>query len=331
MTFDWKIITKNNIKRVCKDTTSNRLKYIEAGLELGYKIEAINEFLAVKFSYKNKVAYLINGAWSFNGLSACRVASNKYLTNTIWKEYSIYCPNFWLARKMSDIKKNPSFPLVAKPARDTIRAEMVITDIRTKKELRSSLEKIIKKHDYALVEDFHKDLNEYRILIFRNQILAVSQKKPPYVLGNGKSKIIDLINILNRNRKKYEKHNIRPVIIDANMKRKLKRQNLSLRSVLVKGQEVALRDIGNLASGGETYAITNIHPSVRKMALKAAQVLDLRYCGLDLLAKDISKPLKKSRDVFIEANEIPGINLHFDWDKKEMPPIAEKIMKQLFK
>ena len=161
--------------------------------------------------------------------------------------------------------------------------------------------------------------------------MAVAKKIPANVTGNGKDNIRTLIEKKNIIRRKFRKHNLMPIKIDDDLKKKLKERNLTLSSKPKKGQNIKLKNVGNLCAGGEVLTINNIHPQVEKMAIKAAKVLDLDLVGLDLLAKDVSKPLKRGRDVFLEANETPGLNLHFDWEKKEMPPIAEKIMRELFK
>ncbi|MFH1537265.1 MAG: hypothetical protein ABID45_04710 [Patescibacteria group bacterium] len=334
--FNWIKITNQNKDWLIKRACANTRKFLEAALKLGYKVEYLSYFFTLRITHKGVTKNIVNVATSLNNQSAYRLANNKFLTDSVWQQNGVYCSNFSLITKkmLAENKldlQGLKYPLVIKPAKDTTHGEMVVTNIVSAIELKKYAKKILKKHQAALVEEFHKDLFEYRILVYKSKIMAVAKKVPANVTGNGKDNIKALIVKKNIVRQKFRKHNLMPIKIDDDLKKKLKEQKLTLSSKLKKGQNIQLKNVGNLCAGGEVLTINNIHPLVEKMALKAARVLDLDLVGLDLLAKDVTKPLKKGRDIFLEANETPGINLHFDWEKKEMPPIAEKIMKELFK
>ena len=332
--LNWVKLTPKNKNSYFKKLEANRRQYVEAGLELGYKVELLSYFQAIRFSQKGKNAYLVVGALPINNISAYRVGNNKYITYSLWNDYNVYCPKFKLVTKKElskskDYKKGLKFPIVVKPVKG-VQGKDVITNINTKKELQKYIKKILNKEKEVLIEEYHPELKEYRITIFKGKIIAVAYKKPAYIIGNGKNSINKLIQKKNRERKRYMNYNLKPIKLDKDLKKKLKDQKLTLGSIPEKGEHIQLKNLGNLSIGGEMVKVKKIHPSVSKMALKAVKLLDLDYCGLDLLAKDISKPLKKGRDIFIEGNEIPGMNLHFDWDTKEMSQIALKIMKHIY-
>ncbi|MBU0731418.1 hypothetical protein KKC88_00890 [Patescibacteria group bacterium] len=334
--FQWVRITKQNKGIVLKTACANTIKFVEAGLKLGYRLEYLKYYRSLRATYKGKIKYIVNVCTPINNQAAYRVANNKFITDSIWEINNVPHANFALISR-SDFKKNKinisglKFPLVVKPASDTTHGELVITNIKNKTELKKYLKKVLTFFSSALVEEFHGGLKEYRILVLKGKILGIGEKMPANVTGNGKDSIKKLIEEKNKGRKRFEIHNLMPICLDEDLKKNLKEQKISLASIPEKGELIILKNVGNLCAGGEVRTIRKIHPQVKEICLKAAKVLDIEICGLDLLAMDISKPLKKGRDIFIEANETPGINLHFDWEKKIMPPIAEKIMKEIFK
>lgn len=313
----------------------NMRKFAEAGLESGYRIKIFPHFHGIRISNGRRTVNMVNVSSPINNQGAHMLGNNKALTSSVWKENGVYCPDFSTLTKKEFRNGGAGgsgleYPLVIKPITG-IKGEGVVTEILNRRELDMFLRAFFKKRNEVMIEEFHDGLHEFRLLVMKGKILDVVQKLPANVTGNGRDPIKKLIAAKNGERKKYAIHNLAPIRIDGDLKQKLRNQGIDLSYVPGPGENIALKNIANLSAGGEVRKIKRIHPQVRKMALKAAKVLDLDLCGLDLLSLDIGGPLRKGRDVFIEANETPGINLHFDWEKKEMPPIAEKIMREIFK
>jgi len=53
-----------------------------------------------------------------------------------------------------------------------------------------------------------------------------------------------------------------------------------------------------------------VHPDNVKLFERAARIIGLDICGLDIIAKDLSTPLKSNRGVIIEVNAAPGFRMH---------------------
>jgi len=68
--------------------------------------------------------------------------------------------------------------------------------------------------------------------------------------------------------------------------------DLLMESVFSGGDVVYLRAGANLSTGGIARDVTDrVHPSVHMMCERAARVLGLDICGIDLIARDIAAPL----------------------------------------
>lgn len=66
-------------------------------------------------------------------------------------------------------------------------------------------------------------------------------------------------------------------------------------------------DAANLSLSGTTLDVTTaLHPSYIAVASRVAQVMDLRFCGIDVLAKDATRP--DDEYVVLEINSAPGLD-----------------------
>ncbi len=103
----------------------------------------------------------------------------------------------------------------------------------------------------SVIEQYLKGRN-YRIVIVKDEIMSIIRRYPPFIVGDGRSSIGDLIDQENKIRQKMK---LGPVIhpIQKNFKiaRFLKKKNLSFSSIPLKDQMVTLFNRISLAPGGE--------------------------------------------------------------------------------
>ncbi|HYG81122.1 MAG TPA: Mur ligase family protein [Pyrinomonadaceae bacterium] len=77
------------------------------------------------------------------------------------------------------------------------------------------------------------------------------------------------------------------------------------------GEAVYLRDGINLSTGGTAVDVTDlVHPSVAAMCVRAARVIGMDVCGVDLVLPDIGEPMTKGCGGVIELNASPGLRMH---------------------
>ena len=79
-----------------------------------------------------------------------------------------------------------------------------------------------------------------------------------------------------------------------------------------------LQDVANLSLGGTARDLTDrISPYYSELAISIAESLNLKLCGIDIIAKDITD-MNRADYYVIEVNSAPILNNHaFDGKKQE--------------
>jgi D-alanine-D-alanine ligase-like ATP-grasp enzyme len=221
--------------------------------------------------------------------------------------------------------KKLGFPVVAKP-NDQSQGRNVFLAY-SDKELRRALRSIFRTGRIALVQPFIRG-EDYRLVVLDSKIISAYRRIPLNVMGDGRSSISELL------RKKQRRFIVEgrdtKLHIDPRMRSKLKRQQLSLGSVLPKGERVELLDNANLSTGGDAVDVTgSIHPSLKKIAVNVTKDMGLRLCGVDLLVVgNIDRKPKEYR--ILEINAAPGLD-HYAQSGKAQERIVEKLYLQVLK
>jgi cyanophycin synthetase len=155
---------------------------------------------------------------------------------------------------------------------------------------------------------------EYRFLVVGGQCVAVAQREPAHVVGDGGSTVEQLINRLNQTdperglpfERLREKIQFSPEVT-----RVLEAQSLSYNHVPGPGSRVNLSLTSNIAQGGTSVDVTEqVHPKTVAMVEYAAQMVGLDTCGLDFICSDISKAYDQQRCAILELNRTPGLRPH---------------------
>ncbi|MBU0671062.1 MAG: hypothetical protein ABH835_02255 [Patescibacteria group bacterium] len=322
-------------KRVLKNMAGIARLYIEAAKELGCEYDIISVPYIFRI-IKGKKRWLFFGANTpLNSLSGGKIADNKHATKRVLKQIKIpLTQDFTLDQE--DYKKviremEIYFPVVLKPLAGTIQGSGVITNIKSKKELHKMVKRLNNKGFMKLlVEEYLEGLNDFRVLVFKNKVVAATLRVPAYVIGDGKTRIRELIEEKNIEREKLYEIDMGEIKIDDDLKQCLKEQDLNLYSVPNLNKKIKLKSVCNLGQGGEGMDVTDdICDYNKNLAIKVAKALDLKLAGLDFLCKDISKPLKRRQGVIIEVNESPGFKLHQYPTVGKPRNIAKMIMKEI--
>ena len=118
-----------------------------------------------------------------------------------------------------------------------------------------------------------------------------------------------------------------PIVIDNEVIIKLQRENMNLESVPEEDQEVILRYNCNLTTGGTTEECAKeVHDFYKQLAIKAVKAVGSEFGGVDIIAKDITKP---ERCAVNEINYNPGLRLHYKVDRGEQVKVAIPIMEYI--
>ena len=232
---------------------------------------------------------------------------------------------------LQDVLRRLSFPLVVKPL-DGNHGRGVTTNIQTTEALTAAFRMAKGHSDQVLVEQFVPG-NDYRLLVIDYKLCAVALRVPARVVGDGSSTIQALVDQVNCDCRRGEGHVnlLTKIIIDEATLTLLKEQALTVDSVLPVGQALYLKKTANLSTGGTSIDVTDtVHPEIRAMAERTARVIGLDICGIDLLAQDITQPLKKSGAVVIEVNAGPGLRMHTHPSEGKPRDVGKAVADMLF-
>lgn len=223
------------------------------------------------------------------------------------------------------------YPVVLKP-RYGYQGKGVYLNIRNEKQLIDAYNKLKSKYKDIMVEQFI-DGQDYRVCVVDGEVVAVSRRNPPSIVGDGISTVGKLIDILNSNDNRGDGHEkpLTKVKIDNELIFYIAKKGYTLDSILGKGKTLILRENSNLSTGGTSVDCTDeICKENIDICVRAAKAIGLNICGIDLCCKDVSKPLYED-GVIVEVNAAPGIRMHHHPSEGTPRDVSDAIISALFK
>lgn len=165
----------------------------------------------------------------------------------------------------------------------------------------------------TVVEEYLEGKN-YRVVVTGGEIMSVIRRYPPFVDGDGGSPISDLIDRENQIRKEMQLDPvIHPIKKDRKIQKHLKKQGLTLESVVPEGKRVHLYNKIALAPGGvvETIDKVLVHPDNKEAFIGLLKSFDANILGIDAIFKEgIEKSYTVQRAILLEVNSRPYLKMH---------------------
>jgi cyanophycin synthetase len=174
---------------------------------------------------------------------------------------------------------------------------------------------------------------DYRLLVVGNKLVAASARYPAAVTGNGIHSIQQLVDAVNASHERGDDHDkvLTKIKIDQQVIDLLAEQSLTPESIPATGEYILLRHTANLSTGSTAEDVTDIvHPDNIFMAERAAKIIGLDVCGIDIISPDITKPLTENGGAILEINAAPGPRMHVSPCKGQARNVASPIMDLLF-
>jgi len=202
-------------------------------------------------------------------------------------------------------------PVVVKPL-DGRQGLAVSLEVSTPEEMKVAFEGAQKFSSAVLVEEMFCGRN-YRVAVVGGRMVAASERLLPHVIGDGINSIRDLIEQENRNPLRGDGHEkpLTKIKVDSDVITHLHHAGMSLDTVPPKDEHIILSNRSNLSIGATAEDVTDkVHPSVARMCERAARLIGLDVCGVDLVIPDIALPMIKSGGGVIEINASPGLRMH---------------------
>lgn len=251
-----------------------------------------------------KKIYYRNQLNTQDGHDAC---IDKSITSSILKKNNIPVSKFYVWNRNITTRQNLDAlngfkpPFVVKPTIGT-QGYSVKTDITNQTELLEHVNKLLDTED-VMVEEQAKG-NEYRIMVLNNNIVSITKRGSPFIIGTGNKTIRELIDIYNDN-VKFKVHTID--------KQYIKQQGYNETDIVPNGVKVKLTNVANYSNGGgiEYVDIAQVHPENINLFKKINNVLSLNLSGIDYITDSLAVPYNNTSSV-IEVNSAPGFDVHYD-------------------
>ncbi len=313
----------------------------KVALEIGAIVLVEPEYeLVGHITFKNgKKSVFSHSKLDINGFGAANLVKDKAYSNFFLKQFGYKVPegktffNDNLRAKLTNLRniddgfnyaESMGFPVIVKPL--NLSQGILVTKVYNQAEYYDVADKIFQIKSGLIVEKFYSG-NDYRIVVLDNEVIVAYQRIPLFVVGNGISNVLDL---LQQKQEKFislgRKNGIK--VDDFRIDKKLKTQNLHWDSVIPHNQIVYLLDNANLSSGGEAVDFSEtIHPDFQKLAINITKDIGLRLAGVDILTHDITMPMTDY--TLIEVNGSPGLDHYAASGKLAAQKVEELYLKIL--
>jgi cyanophycin synthetase len=307
---------------------------VEEAVSRGIPYIRLNRHSLVQLGYGVNQRRIRATIASTTGSIAVDIACDKEETKNLLGAAEIPVPKgriVYSEEGLKDAIDSIKYPIVTKPV-DGNHGKGATTNIMNWEGAVIGLN-AAKKYSRGVIVEKYITGQDHRVLVINYKFVAAAIRKPAAVTGDGKHTIQELIDITNLDpRRGYGHENVLTQIsIDDFLMEMLNREGLTLDSVVEKGREVFLKPTANLSTGGTATDVTDmVHPDNIFMCERIARIIGLDICGIDIMAHDLSTPVKDNGGAILEVNAAPGFRMHIDPTEGLPRNVAEPVIDMLY-
>jgi D-alanine-D-alanine ligase-like ATP-grasp enzyme len=263
-------------------------------------------------------SYFWHNKFNLNSVASARIAQDKGYAGYFLKihgfqvpETSVFLQDAWARRIGSGdntaaaqaFAERLGWQVFLKPVRGSGGDGIVRTASREEYDAMAS--EIFAKQKKVLVQEACAG-RDYRVVVLDGQVISAYERVPLMVLGDGSHTISELLAAKQREFQQSGRDTIIPVS-DPRIVQVLRREGLSLASILPSDTWQRLLDVANLSCGGTTDDVTGLlHPGIAELASSIAASMDLRFAGVDILLSAPDEPPENYQ--VLEVNSAPGLD-----------------------
>jgi glutathione synthase/RimK-type ligase-like ATP-grasp enzyme len=287
----------------------------EAAGELGATFEVLGNGI-FKITCGGVSTRVHNNYTTLDDPVTLRVALDKTLVHAVLRSHGMPTPNH-AEFSLNNLNKAYNFLAqhrlcVVKPSDGTGGGDGVTTGMETRFQLFKAAIRAAGFSPRLIIEEQIKG-DTIRLLYLDGQLLDAVKRGPPTVLGDGKSRISQLVQSLNQQRLDAG-YDLAQVTLnyDMDMKRTLARQDLSCQSVPADGQRVVLKGVINDNMADENVSVVDqVSEIIIAAGRRAAELIGARLAGIDIITPDIHLGLEEAGGKILEVNTTPGFYYHY--------------------
>jgi len=281
--------------------------------------------------YQQRIQATTTGRTSNIGVE---LASDKEETNSILRDLGLPVPKQYMIRSSRDAKRAAErigFPVVLKPLAGN-HGRGVSINLKTPEEVEVAFEKAREHGRNVIVESFIEGF-DHRLLVINGKLVAAAKRMPGHVVGDGKSTISELVDVVNSDPRRGVGHEkvLTRLEFDHQAERLLEKLGYTADTVVEKDEIVFLRSTANLSTGGTAIDVTDvIHPDNREMAERTIKAIGLDIGGVDFLTQDITESYRETGGGICEVNAGPGFRMHVAPSEGTPRDVAGPVIDMLF-
>jgi cyanophycin synthetase len=265
---------------------------------------------------------------------AIEIAQDKDDTKRVLEAIGLPVPHGDVAESADEaveLAQEIGFPVILKPL-DLSHGRGISARLTDESAVRDAWTRASQYSERLIVEQFAEG-RDHRVLVIGGKLVAVAERVPAHVKGDGVHSIRELIDAANQDPRRGIGHTkvlTRLECDDATVEY-LAHSGRTLDSVPNAGERVFLTATANLSTGGTSIDRTDeIHPSNVTACEMAAGVVGLDIAGIDVITPDISVPFRENGAAIIEVNAAPGVRMHTHPTEGEPRNVGAPIIDMLY-
>ena len=265
---------------------------------------------------------------------AVDIAANKHATKKLLGDMGVPVPKGYRIRDIDELESTLEavcYPAVIKPL-DGNHGRGATVGIKSLEAAKVAFEKAKEYSRYIIVEQQLLGA-DFRALVVNNRLIAVAERVPAHVVGDGISTVQQLIDKTNADpRRGYGHEKVLTLIeIDGQTMRCIRSSGYELNSILPKDEILYLKTTANISTGGTAIDRTDeVHPHNAFLFERIARIIGLDVAGIDVIAPNVSEKLSDSGGGIIEVNAAPGFRMHLAPSEGIGRNVAEHVIDMLY-
>ncbi|HET7234659.1 MAG TPA: cyanophycin synthetase [Longimicrobium sp.] len=287
---------------------------VDEAARRGIPVRRLNSYSLVQLGLGKNLRRIQAAMSDYTSAIAVEIAQDKDDTRRVLGNIGLPVPQGDTATTLDgalEVAGEIGFPVLLKPL-DASHGRGISGRLDSDDEIRAAWE-VTRSYGRRVVVERFVTGRDHRVLVVDGRLVAVAERVPAHVVGDGHHTVRQLVELANRDPRRGRGHTrtLTRLPDDGLTEEHLRARGQSWDTVPAAGEAVYLRATANLSTGGTSIDRTDeIHPDNVTSCEMAAGIVGLDIAGIDVLSPDISVPFRENGAVIIEVNAAPGLRMH---------------------